>query len=387
MKNYLLVFFLLFNTIMNAQVKTEKGYYIDAQGIKHQGEFKNFFFDANNLVYSFTEKGATKNIDLSQVEEFAVGGVKYQKKMFYYDPEAKLDFQQISSSPDYNEQVKTSLVEVLVEGQYSLYRYVEGGVPTFFYSIDGNDLNTLIYKKYLDKNSIIQENNSFVNQLMNQFPDSKFNSKIDFKSIKYRSSDLIDFFTKINGKKYVSEKKIDLRFNLFAGYSIHSMNIDFQTIDYGTQTYNHFTAMPEFEMVFNKYKKNPLSLYVNVKYHKFNKDYIEEFERENLLTLISYEALNFSLGTKKYFLANEKSAFYGKFGIGFNTVLDSEVLAPIYAWNIRFLDLSGQTFGFNVGLGYKFLDKYMVELDYDKGSNTRYYTNNTSVNFKVGYSF
>lgn len=387
MKKILLTLFLIVLTNSYAQVKYERGHYIDLNGNKIEGEVGEIFFELDQKEFSFKNKSNATAISLDNVSEIMIGGNVYQKKVFSFDPNAKLDFKKLSKSANYDEESKTDFLERLVYGKYSLYRYVFEGVPTFFYTINDGELVTLEYKKYLDDDSKIHENKSYVSQLRNNLPNPRYTTKEEYHKILYNSTDLVFYFSQLNGKNYVSEKKSAIKFNLFAGYAIHGFDLDFRQ-NFGTQTYSHFTVMPEVELIVDNYAKNPLSLYANIKYHKFEKEYIFNYERQDLYAQASYEALNFALGVKKYFLSTSKFSTYVKAGVGFNYVLNSAVeYTPIDLNKLAFVRLDAQTAGFNTGVGFKFMKNYSVELDYDRSFDTRYYKNNNSINFKVGHTF
>lgn len=79
--------------------------------------------------------------------------------------------------------------------------------------------------------------------------------------------------------------------------------------------------------------------------------------------------------------------FYGKLGFGVDIPLKSEILSPAESWRLNPIFLDHIKGGINTGLGIKLYDSFLVEIDYDYIFNTLFIRKNTSINFKVGYSF
>lgn len=204
--------------------------------------------------------------------------------------------------------------------------------------------------------------------------------------MKYSDADLINYFTKHNGKSVKVDKKSKVLFNVFAGYSISSMDINFLQ-DLPAETYSHITVMPEIEYVLNNNIMNPTSFYFNLKYRAIKADYEEVYVRENWQHQVDYQSLLFSLGAKKYFLSSKDIKFYGKLGFGVDIPLKSEILSPIESWRLNPIYLDHYKGGINTGLGIKLYDSFLFEIDYDYLFNTVHISKNTSLNFKIGYSF
>jgi len=145
--------------------------------------------------------------------------------------------------------------------------------------------------------------------------------------------------------------------------------------------------MPEIEYVLNNNVMNPTSFYFNLKYRSVKADYEEVYVRENWQHQVDYQSLLFSLGAKKYFLSSNNIKFYGKLGFGVDIPLKSEILSPAESWRLNPIFLDHIKGGINTGLGIKLYDSFLVEIDYDYIFNTLFIRKNTSINFKVGYSF
>lgn len=380
---FLLIF--LF-TNLYAQNKFELGYYIDQSGNKIEGEISEIRL--NNFPSSFIirKKGKEEIIKTNKVSLIKYGTLVFEKKKFQYDPSLRMDIANMSKQREFHLVNKTAFVQLMVNGDTRLYKYLENGVSTFFYETANNQLTTLKYKKYLENGTDINENKEFISQLK-EVKNIKDNSDEGYyNAVKYNDTDLVNYFTKFNGKSNKENKKSKVFFNVFAGYSISSMDINFLQ-DLPAESHQHITVMPEIEYVLNNNIMNPTSFYFNLKYRAVKADYEEIYVRENWKHQVDYQSLLFSFGAKKYFISSKDMKFYGKLGFGVDIPLKSEILSPIASWTLNPIFLNNHKGGINTGLGMKLYDSFLIEIDYDYLFSTSYVNKNTSINFKVGYSF
>lgn len=380
---FLLIF--LFTNLF-AQNKFELGYYIDQSGNKVEGEISEI--QINNFPDSFIFRNGknTEVIQTSLVSKIKYGIDVFEKRQFQYDLSTSNDLKKMSKQKDVELEDKTSFLQLIVDGRYKLYKYVNNGTSVFFYEDVSGQLTTLNYKKYVENGTDIKENKEYLTQL-SQNVQSDTKKKDYFSSaIKYNDADLIDYFTKVNGKSVKREARSQFKFNFFVGYSISTMGINFlQNVD--SKKYQHITAMPEIEYVLNKNVSNPTSFYFNVKYRSIKADYEEVYVRKNWNHKVGYQSLCFSIGAKQYFLSSDKVQLYGKLGIGYDNPLKAEILSPMESWNLNPIFFDHPSAGINAGLGVKLYDSFLVEIDYDYVFKTSYLIKNTSLNLKVGYSF
>lgn len=384
-KIFTLLLILVFNNLL-AQNNFELGYYIDESGNKIEGNISEIEI-SNFPEYFFYRKGnKTEEINVNSVNTIKYGTEVFEKKQFQYDPSIKLDIDKMSKNKELNLVSKTAFLQLLVNGNYKLYKYVENGVTTFFYEDDSNKLTTLKYKKYLLNNTDIDENKEYLNQLSQNINSGTKQVEGYYSTIKYNDNDLKEYFTKINGNSVKVERKSKVKFNIFAGYFLHSMDINFIT-DVPAENYGHFSIMPEIEYVLDQNKINPTSFYFNAKFHSFKKEFVEKVVRDDWHHKVNYQSIYVSFGVKKYFLSSENIQFYGKLGVGLNNPVKHEIEMPLDAWRVKPIYLSHFGGGISPGIGAKFFDSFLVEVDYDYIFNTLFINKNTSLNFKVGYSF
>lgn len=373
-------------TNLFAQNNFELGYYIDQSGNKIEGEISEIRL--NNFPSSFIirKKGKEEIIKTNKVSLIKYGTLVFEKKKFQYDPTVRYEIGNLNSSRSLSMVEANDFLQLLVDGEYKLYKYSKNSVSTFFYEIPNEEIITLLYKKYLTRNKSINENKDFKVQLWNNVKNPKYSTLDNYSYIKYRDEDLEDYFKEANGITFKRVKKTKVLFNIFAGYSNSTMDIDFlQNIP--AESHSHITVMPEIEYVLNNNIMNPTSFYFNLKYRVVKADYEEVYVRENWQHQVDYQSLYFSLGIKQYFLSSNNTKFYGKFGFGYDSPLKAEITSPPASWILNPIFLDQATAGINAGLGMKLFNSFLVEIDYDYLFNTQFINKNTSVNFKVGYSF
>lgn len=369
-----------------AQTNYELGYYVGESGEMVDGESSEISIENFPDVFYFKKGKKVEEISTATVSKIKFGTRVFEKRDFYYDPSLRLNIDEMSTQSDIDLVNHSAFVELLVNGEYKLYKYVEKGVSIFFYEDLSNNLVLLQYKKYINSRQEINENKTFQIQLKNTLPNPAFQSEYAYESLKYNDEDLIDYFKKVNGKHLVANKKSKLKFNIFAGYAVHTMDINFLS-DIPSKSYSHITVIPEIEYVLNVNKLNTTSFYLNAKLHTIKKEFIEPYVRENWHHQVNYQSLFIAFGAKQYFLSSNKTAFYVKAGVGFNNPLKHEILSPHESWLINPISLDRSTAGVNSGLGMIILNSFIVEVDYDLLFNTPHINKNTSLNLKIGYTF
>lgn len=384
--NKIFTFLLIFLcTNLFAQNKFELGYYIDQSGNKFEGEISEISMNSFPSHFIIRKKGKEETVETNSATLIKYGIVVFEKKSFQYDPSVRLDISNMPKQEAFQLVDKIAFAQLMVNGDIKLYKYTENGVSTFFYEIGNDKLITLKYKKYLENGNNINENKEFISQLKD-IKTEKASSEGYFNALKYNDTDLINYFTKLNGKSVKVDTKSKVFFNIFAGYSISSMDIKFLQ-DIPAENYLHVTFMPEIEYVLNNNIVNPTSFYFNVKYRRIKADYEEIYVRENWQHKVDYQSLLFSLGAKKYFLSSKDMKFYGKLGFALDMPIKDEILSPIEALRLNPIILDHYKGGINTGLGMKINESLLIEIDYDFVFNTLQINKNTSVSLKVGYSF
>lgn len=386
MKNFFIILNMLVCVSVFAQSKFESGYYIDNSGAKFIGEISEINPNVFPAEFYFKNENGETKIQTNTITEIKYGVLLFEKKQFKHDPSIRYEIQNLNSKKDFNLVDTNDFVQLLVDGDYKLYRYSHQGVSFFYYQKLNNELKPLLYKKYITQGTVINENNEFKKELWKEVKNDKYPNYDRYTFLKYRTDDLEDYFKEANGISFKKVKKEKVIFNLYAGYSMHTMDISFLS-NLPAKSHQSLTIMPELELLINQNLKNPLGFYANAKLHSFKNEFIEEYERYNWHHKVDYQSIYVSLGVKKYFMSSKNVQPFVKLGLGLNNPIKSKIESPIDSWRLNLIMLDRYSGGVNTGIGVKLLNKFLVEVDYDFVFNTAHIDKNTALNLKVGYSF
>ncbi len=137
-------------TLATAQIKFEKGYYIDSTGIRTDGWIRNvgWKYAPKSFVFKSTETSEAREIQTSKLAEFAAGSDKYIRRFLQYDKSSQEQKDiGVTSNPEWANGNLT--LKVLVDGKAKLYHYLTSNYSLFFYSTDGGAIEQLVFKNYL----------------------------------------------------------------------------------------------------------------------------------------------------------------------------------------------------------------------------------------------
>lgn len=409
MKNTFLLIFLLFTTISLSQIKYEKGYYIDNSNKKVECFIKNmdWFNNPDYINVRLNENGDTKNLSIDQIKEFGIYNTsKYVRAKVKMDRSSEIA-DKISSNrnPTFNEELL--FLNVLVEGDATLYLYEDHNLKRFFFNKDNDSIKQLVFKSYIIEYSKVGENNHYKQQLLNNLkcPSIKI-SRI--KKLDYDKEDLRTLFEDYNNcgkektsKSYEDKYKRDL-FNLSLRPRLVSSSINFvnelynyHEIDFGNKTNIDFGIEAELILPFNK---NKWSIFIEPTYHSYKNEI--SFEYSSLFAPartyqaeVKYSSIEAPLGIRYSLFLNDESKVFINIAYVIDTQFKSSYLKinDEDGSNLTELDLySDNNWAF--GAGYKFLDKYTLEVRYQtsRSVSTNYanwFSDHESLSLIIGYSF
>lgn len=360
---FLLITVLSFNCY--SQISFEKGYYIDNSNQKTNCLIKNIDWKNNptEFEYKLSENSESKKASIKLIKEFGIDNVsKYIRSNVNIDRSSE-KFNQLSNhrKPIFKEE--ELFLKVLVEGKANLYLFEDGNLIRYFYNTEDTVIEQLVFKSYKTSNYKIGKNNSFKNQLWNNLkcPDFKI-SKVE--NLDYQKNDLINFFVEYNecnGEKsiiYEKKQKKDL-FNLSVRPGFNSSSLSIQNsvsssrdTDFDNEFGFRFGIEVEFIMPFNA---NKWSLIIEPTYQYFK----SEKEIRNQTVIADYKSIEIPVGIRHCFFLSENSKIFinGSYilDLSSNSIIDfsSEVDLEIN---------TGNNLAF--GMGYKYNDKYSLELRY-----------------------
>ncbi len=150
-KPILLILTSLFFSFSYAQVKFEKGYYIDNAGNRVECFIKNVDKENNptDFMYKMSEEAGAEKLTIDDVSEFGSDNqYKYIRAIVDVDKSSP-DIKSLFSVKDPEFVIDTIFLKVLVEGKASLFSYYNYPLKRYFYTFKDNSIEQLIYKKYL----------------------------------------------------------------------------------------------------------------------------------------------------------------------------------------------------------------------------------------------
>lgn len=166
-------------TTANAQKRTEPGYYITLDGtrVNCEVELKNWIIWDNEILPVWIN-GQKEEVDIAGIKEFGAGEhVKFITAEVNIEKSSnELDKMTNSSKPQF--QQERVLLKTIIEGNYSLYEYLNSGVKKFFFKTRNSEIEQLIFITFFsnDEKSRVSENRQYIDQLkeINTCQNTKF---------------------------------------------------------------------------------------------------------------------------------------------------------------------------------------------------------------------
>ena len=385
MKKLLLFSFYLILTLnLYSQTQFEKGYFIDDNDIKTICFIKNFDWKNNpsKIEYKKSETSELNTATIKNIKEFGFGNTKYKRFTVDVDKSSTNIIQySYSSRPEFKSE--TVFLKLLVKGSVNLYRYSGGNNRLFFYSIDDVRATQLVYKKYKITEKEFKTNESYKQQLLNTLKCDRITIE-QIKKLRYLENDLVNFFQKNNtcGNseiKYKEREKKDL-FNLTIRSGLNltrfSINRDGVTnpsdieVDFGDVLGFRIGVETEIFMPFNN---NKWSLFLEPIYNQFS-DTGKRLNYESGKVTVLYKTLEVPIGIRYHLYLNQESNIF----INASYVLIFDLNSKVdfeYEYS-RDLELTKRETNIAFGIGYRFKDRYGIEIKYFLNKNLNFENSN-----------
>ncbi|RFN58426.1 porin family protein [Marixanthomonas ophiurae] len=355
----LLVSFLSLNTF--AQIKFEKGYFINNQGIKTNCLIKNMDWrdSPTEIEYKLSENEKVKKASIATIKEFKVSETqKYERHIVEIDRSSDvLSRINYKKKPTFKEE--QLFLKVLVEGNATLYLYKDSNLSRYFYKTETKEIEQLVFKKYIIETYKVAENNRYKQQLWNNLKCDDY-SMNSIDKIGYNAGNLTRFFVKynecINAEYYdytKNQNKLVFNLSIRPGVRFSTLVIDnairnSSFTDFGNNTSFSIGLEGEFKLPFNK---NKWALIVEPTYQ-----YLKT-EKENQQTIkVDYTSVEVPAGLRHYFFLNDKSKIF----INASYVFDFSLNSVIEFEESTDLEVKSST-NFAFGIGYNFNDRYSAE--------------------------
>lgn len=395
-KSYLTLSALFFSLALFSQANFVKGAYTDSNGVVYTGYIKNMEWRKPPKKFLFKENPADQEVSVStehleSLELFEID--KFIKRSFQLDiSETKIDKLDGNPNPVFVE--KTALLRVLVEGEASLYQYIDTETSRFYLSVNDQELIPLIYKEYYKDQRTLTYNKAYLATLWDHLKcDDISMGKIE--SLRYTKKDLKRIVSDFNSckdpqaLKTFDDKKtkdvLKLHIKAGAGYSFFDMvnHSDFAApVSAETEKKIHPRIGVEFEYYIN-YRNKGWSVYLSPTYQSYTTKTpllgYDDFE-------INYQSVEIPLGIRKHFYLSETTALMIDAGMVADIPFNSYFIDPDYYW----MPEVEKRINFSAGFGFRFKDwfsfHYQWQAPRDLARFSNWGTYYKAMSFMLAYS-
>lgn len=375
MKNkFLLLLFTFFSLNSLAQIRYQKGYFIDNDGKKIDCFIRNVDWKDNPKYfdYKLTENGEKLTARTTTVKEFSVENESIYKCFITEWDVSSNTVNDISDERQPYMKKDTIFLRQLVEGKANLYLFEKGDMKRYFFTVDTMATpQQLIYKRYKTTNkasgrSYIVKNNAYIAQLQ-QFIRCKDASITSFSNIKYTKNDMVKAFDKYNKCNDTSKIKptimpivarkvmdVSVKAGLYQSTAKITDNSGSVT-DLGKQVAPRLGFEFQYYLPFNKNKwaivVEPTFSYFTGK-KTIKKDY---YYYQN--TKLKYQFLSVALGVRHHFFINKNNTiFVNAFWI-WNKPIDNsniKIVYSNYSYDLQTTTPLNNSNNIAIGLGYRY---------------------------------
>ncbi|RQP14172.1 MAG: hypothetical protein EAS48_02230 [Chryseobacterium sp.] len=362
--------------MVQAQVRFEKAYFIDNDNRRHEVLIKNNEWLNNPSAFEY-RANSDQAIKTNSIEN---------AKMFgFYDGETYLradvdidrsssDLKQLSSSskPQFN--TEQLFLRQLSDGKAKLYVYRDGNLVRYFYAMDNQVPRQLIYKPYSVDEVTVGYNTEFRRQLEDLANCPSMNIR-RINRTEYTERSLQNLFNEYNNCTG-TETSANANIQEKRTSSIHlaarpRVNFSKMTAASGNLSYEvdgkigfGLGLEAEYILPFNKGKWGALFEPTYASYKSDGKHEAVYASGGMLTSKADYQTIELAFGVRHYMFLNNDSKFFFNFLAVPQVDLDSKfTLNRNDGSQFRELEISGKL-NFALGAGYKYGDRYSLELRY-----------------------
>ncbi|MEM6526297.1 MAG: hypothetical protein AAGF85_17260 [Bacteroidota bacterium] len=361
----LFLFFLLSVVQATAQVRYKPGYFITNGDERVDCLIKDI--DWENAPESFNYKidslSSEKENSLKEVKEFGISdGYKYVRAQVQMDRSSRnLDKLTFDKVPEFKDE--TIFLKVLIEGQASLYVYQQLNLTTYFFSVDSDSIQQLVFKYYKKSANIRGEYRLYRNQLWTALKCDAISFN-ELSKLDYTKRDLTGFFKKyytckgdsfVNYDQKSKKKGSYLNISIRPAVGISSLSVDnsvtdVRDVDFGASISYRIGFELEFILPFNNNKWGVL-LEPNFTMYQ------TEEEIATGVVKADYNSIELPFGLRYYsFISDRSKIFYDAMVVS-GIPLSSQIDYP----GTEDLELSSSV-TVALGVGYNWKNKYSVQI-------------------------
>lgn len=362
----ILLLSLIISPFCKGQIGFEPGYFIDNDNQKTSCLIKNVDWEDNPSQFEFklNENSAVQTATIATVSEFGITNFsRYIRAKVKIDRSSE-DINQLSSVRNPEFQEETLFLNVIIEGNLTLYFFKEQSVLRFFFSQQGSEINQLIYKSYSTKQGYINKNEDFKQQLFNLVQCEKV-TKTEIERLKYSKVDLKKIFIKLNNcsqseiTNYESKGKrkwynLTIRpgvkmSNMKMGNPLLQLPLD---VSFDNQIGFRLGLENEIVLPFNK---NKWSVLIEPTYQSFLSE--TTIATKNQKVKSEYRSIELPFAIRYSLFLGPKSRLFLNLGYMMELTLGSKIDYEIN--NDLDIDTSPNLV---YGLGFNYLNKFIIEL-------------------------
>jgi hypothetical protein len=366
-----------------SQISFEKGYIINDSNQKTECLIKNsdWILNPSYIEYKLSEGSEPITADVKTIKEFNIyNGSKFVRKTVKVDM-SKESISNLSANkyPEFVEQ--TLFLKVLIEGISNLYQYESSSMSRFFYNKNNSEqVEQLVFKSYYLVDNTVATNNQFKQQLWMDLKCKTIEMNT-IEKLQYTKSSLINFFKKYyectNGDFVNSEAKKEqgAKRDLFnvtirprinnSSVSVQSLLVNSSRVDYNNKI--NFGVGVEAEFLF-PFNKNKWAFAIEPTYQSVNsakETYFKYVGGRKLVVTLDYSSLEIPLTLRHYMFFNKDSKLFINASYVLDFSFNSSILMKGTVDDFVYEDLElVPSSNIAIGLGYKFKDKYSIEMRY-----------------------
>ncbi|WP_116788309.1 outer membrane beta-barrel protein [Flavobacterium psychrotrophum] len=323
MKNhFFLLLAVLFNISCFAQINFEPGYTVNNQGVKTECLIKNTGWKNNpeNFEYRLSANSEVKRGNINEFSEFSVTEYTFRRFTLNIDrsPET-IAWLSDSNQPLYKKE--TLFLNVLVQGDITLYKYEDSEMLRFFYSsLQNGQPVQLIYKMYKEDTKILY-NKTYKSELQKLMSD-RINTPELFKKLEYKEKPMVKLFREYNGVSDenplagVSKETGKFKIKAGAGVNFVSLKTDYVSAAEAPHDFSPkatFSVGIELEYIL-PFNENKWAVFTAPSYQSYtNKatdNYFEGPSRVLNTWSVKYNSLDIPLGARHYIYINSNARFF-----------------------------------------------------------------------------
>ncbi len=373
MKFILLLSLILLPLSAYSQITFEKGYWINNNNQRIDCFIKNMDWLSNptSFEYKLNQNDSVYKTSIESTKEFAIDHcTKYIRADVKIDRSSK-NINQLSSKKEPTFIQEQLFLKVLVEGNATLFSYIDGNITRFFFQKNNGDIYQLVYKQYLASGINVVENNLFRNQLLKELSctNIEFNQ---FRFLKYTENDLQKLFIDYNecsNSDYIlynsTDKKKLFHLSIQSGIAygkIEVSNNSYYSSPYNLVFSNCFTYKfgIELESIL-PFNNNKWSIFTEPNFQYLHKE-INSKKDGYATAEVDYKSIEIPLGLRHYFYLKNGNQIFTSLSVIADFSLNSAIIyRRINGSAIQSLDINTVN-NLNLGVGYKFAEKYNLEL-------------------------